>query len=85
MMVNTGFGNIISSDRVVAMVVPESAPIKRIVQEAKNKGTLVTATCGRRTSTVILTDSQHVILSAILPETITSRCAAKEGVLTEDI
>ena len=84
MMVNTGFGNVISSDRVVAMVVPESAPTKRIVQEAK-KGTLVTATCGRRTSTVILTDSQHVILSAILPETITSRCAAKEGVLTEDI
>jgi len=52
---------------------------------SKNKGTLVTATCGRRTSTVILTDSQHVILSAILPETIASRRAAKEGVLTEDI
>lgn len=85
MMVNTGFGNINSSDRVVAMVVPESAPSNVSYRRQKNKGTLVTATCGRRTSTVILTDSQHVILSAILPETITSRCAAKEGVLTEDI
>ena len=84
-LINIGFGSMVAAGRLLAIVAPDSAPIKRIVQEAKNKGTPVTATCGRRTSTVILTDSQHVILSAILPETIASRCAVKEGVLTEDI
>ena len=66
------------------MVAPESAPVKRIVQEAKAKGMLVDATCGRRTRAVIITDSYHVILSAIQPETIASRCAAKEVVPQED-
>lgn len=84
MMVNIGFGNIISSDRIIVMVAPESAPIKRIVQEAKSRGMLVDATCGRRTRAVIIADSDHVILSAIQPETIASRCATKESMLAEE-
>ena len=78
MMVNIGFGNIISSERVVAMVAPESAPVKRLMSEARQKGMLIDATCGRKTRAVIITDSEHVILSAIQPETIASRCAAKD-------
>ena len=64
MMVNIGFGNIVSSERVVAMVDPESAPIKRLVTEARQKGKLIDATCGRKTRAVIFTDSEQVILSA---------------------
>ncbi|MBR6821879.1 MAG: DUF370 domain-containing protein [Clostridia bacterium] len=78
MMVNIGFGNIISSERVVTMVAPESAPVKRLMSEARQKGLLIDATCGRKTRAVIITDSEHVILSAIQPETIASRCAAKD-------
>jgi len=76
MMINIGFGNIVSSDRLIAMVTPESAPIKRIVQEAKARGALIDATCGRRTRAVLITDSEHVILSAIQPETVANRYAA---------
>ena len=64
MMVNIGFGNIISSERVVAMVAPESAPVKRLMSEARQKGLLIDATCGRKTRAVIITDSEHVILAA---------------------
>ena len=71
--INIGFGNMISSGRLVAIVSPESAPIKRIIQDAKDKGTLVDATYGRRTRAVIIMDSDHVILSAIQPETIANR------------
>ena len=78
MMVNIGFGNIISSERVVAMVPPEAAPVKRLMSEARQKGLLIDATCGRKTRAVIITDSEHVILSAIQPETIASRCAEKD-------
>lgn len=72
-LINIGFGNVVSSSRLVAIVSPESAPIKRIVQEAKDKGTLIDATYGRRTRAVIVMDSDHVILSAIQPETIAGR------------
>lgn len=72
-LINIGFGNFVSSRRVVAIVSPESAPIKRIVQEARNKGVLIDATYGRRTRAVIITDSDHVILSAILPDTVAGR------------
>ncbi len=72
-LINVGFGNIVSGDRVVAIVSPDSAPIKRIVQESKEKGLLIDATCGRRTRAVIITDSDHVILSAIQTETIAGR------------
>lgn len=72
-LINIGFGNMIAAERVVAVVSPESAPIKRIVREAEDNGTLVNATYGRRTRAVIVTDSGHTVLSAIQPETIASR------------
>lgn len=72
-LINIGFGNMVSANRLVAIVSPESAPIKRIVQEARDKGTLIDATYGRRTRAVIITDSDHVVLSAIQPETVANR------------
>lgn len=77
-LINVGFGNIVSGDRVIAIVSPESAPIKRIMQEARDKGMLIDATCGRRTRAVIITDSDHIILSAIQTETIAGRAEAKD-------
>lgn len=76
-LINIGFGNMVSSGRVLAIVSPESAPIKRIIQEAKDRGMLVDATYGRRTRAVIIMDTDHVILSAIQPETIAGRAAGK--------
>lgn len=76
-LVNIGFGNIVSADRLIAIVSPESAPIKRIMQEARESGRLIDATCGRRTRAVVITDSDHVILSAIQPETIANRLDTK--------
>lgn len=72
-LINIGFGNMVSAGRLVAIVSPESAPIKRIIQEAREKGLLVDATYGRRTRAVIIMDSEHVILSAIQPETVANR------------
>ena len=72
-LVNIGFGNIVTADKVVAIVSPESAPIKRIVQEAKENGNAVDATYGRRTRAVIIMDSGHIILSAVQPETVAGR------------
>ena len=71
--INIGFGNIVSSSRVIAIVSPDAAPIKRIVQDAKDKGTAIDATCGRKTRAVLIMDSGKIILSAIQPETIDSR------------
>ncbi len=72
-LINIGFGNIVSANRVIAIVSPESAPIKRIIQDARDKGLLVDATYGRRTRAVIITDSGHVVLSAVQPETVAHR------------
>ncbi|MGM0602775.1 MAG: extracellular matrix/biofilm regulator RemA [Bacillota bacterium] len=72
-LINIGFGNIVAANRVIAVVSPESAPIKRIIQEARERGMLVDATYGRRTRAVIITDSDHIILSAIQPETVSHR------------
>lgn len=72
-LINIGFGNMVSANRLVAIVSPESAPIKRIIQDAKERGTLIDATYGRRTRAVIITDSDHVILSAVQPETVANR------------
>ncbi len=72
-LINVGFGNLVSGARVIAIVSPDSAPIKRIVQEAKERGMVIDATCGRRTRSVIVTDSDHIILSAIQTETIAGR------------
>lgn len=72
-LINIGFGNMISADRLIAIVSPESAPIKRTIQEARDRNMLIDATYGRRTRAVIIMDSDHVVLSAILPETISGR------------
>ena len=72
-LINIGFGNIISADRLIAIVSPESAPIKRIIQDARDNGKLVDATYGRRTRAVIMMDSDHVVLSAVQPETVANR------------
>ena len=72
-LVNIGFGNIVSADRIVAIVSPDSAPIKRMVQEAKDNKTAVDATYGRRTRAVLIMDSGHIILSAVQPETVGGR------------
>lgn len=72
-LINIGFGNIVCANRVVAIVSPESAPIKRIISDARERGKLVDATYGRRTRAVIITDAEHIILSAIQPETVAHR------------
>ena len=72
-LINIGFGNMVSANRLVAIVSPESAPIKRIIQDARDNGNLIDATYGRRTRAVIITDSDHVILSAVQPETVANR------------
>lgn len=77
-LINIGFGNMVSSARLIAIVSPESAPIKRIIQEAKEKGTLIDATYGRRTRAVIVMDSDHIILSAVQPETVAGRLDVEE-------
>lgn len=78
-LINIGFGNIVSANRLIAIVGPESAPIKRTVQEAREQGRLIDATYGRRTRAVIITDSDHVILSAVQPETVAHRLNAKDN------
>jgi regulator of extracellular matrix RemA (YlzA/DUF370 family) len=83
-LINIGFGNMVSSSRVVAVVSPESAPIKRVIQDAKERGTLIDATYGRRTRAVIVTDSDHVVLSAIQPETVANRLNNKEDATSEE-
>jgi extracellular matrix regulatory protein A len=83
-LVNIGFGNIVSAQRIVAIVSPESAPIKRIITEARDKGVLIDATYGRRTRAVVITDSDHVILSAVQPETVAHRLTSKEAAVTNE-
>ncbi|HBT18658.1 MAG TPA: hypothetical protein DEA52_01225 [Clostridiaceae bacterium] len=82
-LVNIGFGNIVSANKIVAIVSPESAPIKRIIQEARERGMLIDATYGRRTRAVVVTDSDHIILSAVQPETVAHRLEAKEEEMDE--
>jgi len=84
-LVNIGFGNMVAAERIVAVVSPESAPIKRIITDAREKGRLVDATYGRRTRAVIITDSEHTVLSAIQPETVAGRIAGRgDKAETED-
>ena len=83
-LINIGFGNMVSANRLVAIVSPESAPIKRIVQDAKERGSLIDATYGRRTRAVIIMDSDHVVLSAVQPETVANRLNDRDEDLTED-
>ena len=78
-LINIGFGNIASANRIVAIVSPESAPIKRMIQEARANGIVIDATYGRKTRAVIITDSDHIILSAVQPETIAQRLNGKSN------
>ncbi len=78
---NIGFGNMVAADRIVTIVSPDSAPVKRLVQDAKDAGRVIDVSCGRRTRSVIITDSEHVILSAIQSETIANRL---DGSSSED-
>ena len=77
-LINIGFGNIVSAGRIIAIVSPESAPIKRIIQDARDESRLIDATYGRRTRAVIITDSGHCILSAVQPETVAHRLYDKD-------
>lgn len=76
-LINIGFGNMISSERVLAVVSPDSAPIKRLVQEARERGMLIDASYGRKTRSVLVMDTDHVILSAIQPESVAVRAGTK--------
>ena len=77
-LLNIGFGNVVFSHRIIAIVGPESAPIKRLIQDAKERGRLIDGTYGRRTRAVLVTDSDHVILSAIQPDTVAHRLNSKD-------
>lgn len=77
-LINIGFGNLVSSDKLVAVVAPDSAPVKRIVQEAKQSGMLIDATCGRKCKAVLIHESNHVVLSAVSCETIQNRAEESE-------
>ena len=83
-LINIGFGNMISAGRLVAVVSPESAPIKRMVQEARDRGILIDATYGRRTRAVLIMDNDHIVLSALQPETIANRLGEKEATVAEE-
>jgi len=83
-LLNIGFGNYVSAERLVAIISPESAPVKRTVQEARERGMLIDATYGRRTRAVIVMDSDHVILSAVQPETAANRIMSKGAVAEDD-
>jgi len=76
-LINIGFGNMVSANRIIAIVSPDSAPIKRIITDARDKGQLIDATYGRRTRAVIITDNGAIILSAIQPETVAGRLGGK--------
>ncbi len=83
-LINIGFGNMISSSRLIAIVSPESAPIKRLISEARDKGTLIDATYGRKTRAVVVMDSDHIILTAVQPETIAGRVDPQSEVLGDE-
>lgn len=83
--INVGFGNLVAADRVVALASPDSAPIKRLVQDARDSARVIDVTCGRRTRAVIVTDSEHVILSAIQTETIAARLDNAEAGAEEEL
>jgi len=82
--INIGFGNMVAADRIVTIVSPDSAPIKRLMQDAKDSGRVIDVSCGRRTRSVIITDSEHIIFSAIQSETIANRLDSDNGSADEE-
>ena len=83
-LINIGFGNMVAANRMIAIVSPESAPIKRIIQDAKERGTLIDATHGRRTRAVIITDSAHIILTYLQSETVANRITDENAIDDEE-
>ena len=83
-LIHVGFGSLISADRVVAVVSPDSAPIKRMTQEARERGVLIDATYGRRTKSVLIMDNDHLVLSALTPEVIASRAEGEKDSREEE-
>jgi hypothetical protein len=83
-LLNIGFGNLVSAQRLVAIVSPDSAPIKRMVQEARDRGTLIDATFGRKTKAVLIMDSDHIVLSALQPASVAGRLGGKEPAVDEE-
>ncbi|MBR0112570.1 MAG: DUF370 domain-containing protein [Clostridia bacterium] len=83
-LINIGFGNMINASRLVAIVSPESAPVKRMIQESREKGNLIDATHGRRTRAVLITDSDHIILTYLQSETVAARLNEEEDVRDDD-
>ena len=83
-LINIGFGNMVSANRLVAVVSPDSAPIKRMVQEARERGTLIDASFGRKTRAVLIMDSGHIVLSAIQPASVAGRLGGKESAGAEE-
>jgi len=83
-LLNIGFGNMVNASKIVAVISPDSAPAKRMVQNAKENGRSVDATQGRRTRAVIVMDNDYIVLSAILPETIANRCKGRPGIGEDD-
>ncbi len=85
-LLNIGFGNLVSSERVISVVAPDSAPVKRLMQEARDRGTLIDASCGRKTKSVLIMDSDHVVLSALSTDTIAARSGntADKGMEDDD-
>jgi len=84
-MISIGFGNLVSAERIVSVITPDSAPLKRLVQDAKDSGRAVDATCGRKTRAVIITDSEHVILSALSAETVVERIEGTSSKPTSEV
>ena len=83
-LINIGFGNMVSASRLVAIVSPESAPIKRMIQEARERSVLIDATYGRRTRSVLIMDNDHLVLSALQPDTVASRLESREAPEAEE-
>lgn len=83
-LINIGFGNLVSAQRLIAIVSPDSAPIKRMIQEARDRGVLVDATYGRRTKAVLIMDNDHLVLSALQPETVSNRLSGEKDAAEEE-
>lgn len=83
-LINIGFGNMISAERLIAIVSPDSAPIKRMIQEARDRGVLIDATYGRRTRAVLMMDNDHLVLSALQPETVANRVTGQDTAMDDE-
>ena len=83
-LMNIGFGNVVNTSKVIAIINPDSAPIKRMIQEGRDRGVLIDATYGRKTRSVVIMDSDHIVLSAIQPDTVAARLNGKEAVEEEE-